>query len=51
MQKFIGLALCLIGSAGIAAAVAGTPEVDATSAGSAIALAAAALLVYRGRRK
>jgi len=50
MQKIIGLMLLVVGSASFAQAVL-APEIDATSAGSAIALAAGMLLIYRGRRK
>jgi len=52
MEKMIGFALLLVGSATFAAAgTTPVPEIDATAAGSAIALAAGALVIYRGRCK
>ena len=41
----------MLGASVLAMAQSPTPEIDATSAGSAIALVAGALLIYRGRRK
>jgi hypothetical protein len=51
-MKLAGMALLFIGVASFALAV-GTvaPEINAGSAGSAIALLSGALLVIRGRRK
>ena len=52
MQKVIGMILLLIGVSVSAMAVpAQTPEIDAASAGSAVALISGALLIYQGRRK
>jgi hypothetical protein len=50
MQKMIGYALLVVGASGLAMAFS-TPEINAGSAGSAVALISGALLVYRGRRK
>jgi hypothetical protein len=50
MQKIIGLALLVVGASAFAMALS-TPEINAGSAGSAVALISGALLVYRGRRK
>jgi LPXTG-motif cell wall-anchored protein len=50
MAKFAGLALFLIGTAGIAAA-SPVPEIDPASGVSALALLSGALLVFRARRK
>ncbi len=49
MSKALGLFLLVVGAS--AAAVAATPEIGATSAGSAITLLAGAVLIIRGRRK
>jgi hypothetical protein len=44
--------LLLVGVAGVlAAAPSQTPEIDAGSAGSAIALLSGALLIFKSRRK
>jgi hypothetical protein len=51
MAKYIGLALLLIGTAGIAGAVPAVPEIDPSSGMSALALLSAALLVLRARSK
>jgi hypothetical protein len=52
MRKTLGMMLLLIGSCGLALAIEGygAPEIDAGSAGSALALLSGALLIIRGRR-
>jgi len=50
MTKFVGFALLLIGTAGVAGAVP-VPEIDPGSGMSALALLSGALLVIRARRK
>ena len=50
MQKVLGLVLLGIGSAVACLANPSVPEIDPSSAGSALALFAGALLVVRGRR-
>jgi hypothetical protein len=50
MRKVLGLVLMGIGS-GVAATAAIVPEIDPASAGSAIALLAGAILIFRGRRR
>lgn len=49
-MKLIGMALLLVGVSGLAMAGA-VPEIDAGSAGSALALLSGTLLIIRGRRK
>jgi hypothetical protein len=52
MAKYVGFALLLIGTAGIAGATpAPVPEIDPGSGMSALALLSGALLVFRARRK
>ncbi len=52
MSKFIGFSLLLIGAASSAfAGVTVAPEIDGTSAASAIVLLSGGLLVLRARRK
>jgi len=52
MTKTLGIALLLVGASVAAMAIpAGVPEIDAGSAGSALALLAGAALVIRGRRR
>jgi hypothetical protein len=51
MTKYIGLALLLIATAGIAGATPAVPEIDPGSGMSALALLSGALLVLRGRRR
>ena len=51
MAKYIGFALLLIGTAGIAGATPVAPEIDPGSGMSALALLSGALLVIRARRK
>jgi hypothetical protein len=52
MAKYVGLALLLVGTAGIAGAIpVGAPEIDPASGVSALALLSGALLVFRARRK
>jgi hypothetical protein len=50
MQKAVGMMLLVIGTS-VTAMAAITPEIDASSAGSALALISGALLIYKGRRK
>lgn len=49
-MKVLGMALLVIGCAGIALARISVPEIDPGSAGSALALISGALLVMRGRK-
>jgi hypothetical protein len=50
MQKVLAYALLIIGASSFA--IGGpVPEIDAASAGSALALLSGAVLVIRGRRK
>lgn len=51
MTRFIGLALLLVGMASFAFAGRITPEIDANSAASAVALLGGGVLVLRARRK
>jgi len=51
MTKYAALALLLIGTAGMASANIGAPEIDPSSGMSALALLSGALLVLRSRRK
>jgi hypothetical protein len=52
MLKLIGFSLLLVGSAGFAlAGIITSPEIDGTSAASAIVLLSGGLLVLRARRK
>jgi len=52
MRKIIGAMLLVFGAATVSmAAVNATPEIDATTGVSALALIAGAALVIRGRRK
>jgi|CZKS01.1.fsa_nt_gi hypothetical protein len=53
MARYTGLALLLIGAAGIAAAggLASAPEIDPTMGISALALLSGGLLVIRARKK
>ena len=51
MQKILGFMLLAVGASAFAVAGVVAPEINAASAGSAVALIAGALLVYRGRRK
>lgn len=52
-MKFLGIALLLIGCSfsALASYGAAVPEIDAGSAGSALALLTGALLIIRGRKK
>ena len=50
MAKYVGFALLLIGTAGVAGAVPSAPEIDPSSGMSALALLSGALLVLRARR-
>lgn len=53
-MKVLGMSLLLIGVAGLAVAVpppVGAPEIDAGSAGSALALLSGALLIFKTKRK
>jgi ABC-type anion transport system duplicated permease subunit len=49
MRKVLALALFGIGSGVVA--MAAVPEIDPASAGSAVALLAGTILIFRGRRK
>jgi len=49
-MKYLGMALLFVGVSGLALATA-VPEIDAGSAGSAIALLSGAVLLIRARRK
>ncbi len=51
MQKLLTLTLLTIGLQALAVAGPAVPEIDPTSAGSAVALLACAALVIRGRRR
>ena len=51
MNKLYVLALLTIGCVTVASAIPAGPEIDANSAGSALALLSGAVLVLRGRRK
>ncbi len=51
MTKFLGLAFLMIGCAAVVSASQVGPEIDANSAGSALALLSGAALVLRGRRR
>ena len=52
MRKLTGLALMLLGVAGIASAgVPTVPEIDGPTATSALALLAGGLLILRARKK
>ncbi len=51
-MKVIGLILLMVGAAAMASAqVAAAPEIDANSAGSAVALLSGSLLILKSRRK
>ncbi len=52
-MKFLGIAFLMVGVSALAVAADtyAAPEINAASAGSAIALLTGALLVLRGRRK
>jgi hypothetical protein len=50
-MRMLGMAMLLIGVSGLAFASVTVPEIDAGSAGTAVALLAGTLLVIRGRRK
>jgi hypothetical protein len=51
MKKVIGFALLVMGLGGMAFAVTAVPEVDASTAVSAVTLLTGAALVIRGRKK
>jgi hypothetical protein len=52
MHKLLGFSLLLVGTAGFALAVpVSAPEIDGSSAATAIALLSGSLLVFRARRK
>jgi hypothetical protein len=51
MTRIIGLGLLLVGMASFALAGIPSPEIDAHSAASAVALLGGGLLVLRARRK
>lgn len=49
--KILGMVLMFVGVASFAGAYVSVPEIDPSSAGSAVALLSGALLVIRARRK
>jgi hypothetical protein len=51
MTKILGFALILMAASTALMAIPATPEIDAATGSSALALVAGALLVMRGRRK
>ena len=51
MRRIIGMALIMTATAVFALAQVTTPEIDAGSATSALALLAGAALIIRGRRR
>jgi hypothetical protein len=51
LVRTVGMALLFAGMGGLLSAVPTTPEIDAASAGNAIALLAGAVLMIRGRKK
>ena len=51
MRRIVGMALILIATGVIALAQGQTPEIDAGSATSALALLAGAAMIIRGRRR
>ncbi len=50
-MKLIGMALLFVGVSSLALAGYDVPEINAGSAGSALALLSGALLIIRGRKK
>jgi hypothetical protein len=51
-MKYFGMTLLFVGALGFALATpVGAPEIDAGSAGSAVALLSGAVLLIRSRRK
>jgi hypothetical protein len=50
-MKVIGTILLVVGTVAVAIAQAPAPEIDATSAISAVALISGSLLILTGRRK
>jgi hypothetical protein len=51
-MKYFGMMLLFVGASGFALAISiATPEIDAGSAGSAVALLSGAVLLIRSRRK
>lgn len=51
MMKIAGMTLLCIGVSSVAFGVAGVPEIDPASGGSALALLSGALLIIRSRRR
>jgi hypothetical protein len=51
LVRTAGMALLFAGMGGLLLATIPTPEIDAASAGNAIALLAGAVLMIRGRKK
>lgn len=51
MRKLVAMTLLVIGAAAVAMAQTQTPEVDATSITSGLALIGGLVLVIRGRKK
>jgi hypothetical protein len=50
-MKVVGVMLLLVGVASIASAALTTPEIDSSSAVSALALLSGGLLIFESRRK
>ena len=50
-MKLLGMALLLVGVSSFASAIYSVPEIDAGSAGSALALLSGAVLIIRSRRR
>ena len=51
MMKIAGIAMLLIGAAGLAMAGTAAPEIDPGSAAAPLALLSGAMLIIRGRQK
>jgi hypothetical protein len=51
VSKVIGFSLLLLGMASFASAQSAAPEIDGTSAATAVVLLSGSLLVLRARRK
>lgn len=51
MQRIVLIILFAIGSSVAVMAIPSAPEIDAASGGSALALLAGSVLMFRGRRK
>jgi opacity protein-like surface antigen len=51
MKKLLAILLCFVGAASVAMAMSASPEIDPSSAGSALTLIAGTVLLFRGRRR